>query len=169
MGLPAEERHRLQVVAPLHDLGKIGVDDCVLRKEGELTPREYEQMKAHSLQGALLLQGIPDLAEAAAVVRSHHERWDGAGYPDGLTGEHIPRLARLISVVDTFDAMTFDAPYRKGLPADAAFARIGEGKGTQFDPDCVLAFRQARLRIEQRLQHRLQAAARSQDSVAINN
>jgi HD-GYP domain-containing protein (c-di-GMP phosphodiesterase class II) len=167
MGLAADERHRLQVVAPLHDLGKIGVDDCVLRKEGELTPREYEQMKAHSLQGALLLKGIPDLAEAAAVVRSHHERWDGTGYPDGLAGENIPRLARLIAVVDTFDAVTFDAPYRKGLPADAAFAQIGEGKGTQFDPDCVLAFRQARPRIEQRLQHRLQAAARSQDSVSI--
>jgi HD-GYP domain-containing protein (c-di-GMP phosphodiesterase class II) len=86
-----------------------------------------------------------------------------------LSGENIPRLARLISVVDTFDALTFDAPYRKGLPADAAFARIGEGTGTQFDPDCVLAFRQARLRIEQRLQHRLQAAARNQDSVAITN
>jgi ribonuclease P protein subunit RPR2 len=115
-----------------------------------------------------LLKGIPDLAEAASVVRSHHERWDGTGYPDGLAGENIPRLARLIAVVDTFDAMTFDAPYRKGLPADAAFARIGEGKGTQFDPDCVLAFRQARPRIEQRLQHRLQAA-RTQDSVALSN
>ena len=75
---------------------------------------------------------------------------------------------RLIAVVDTFDAMTFDAPYRKGLPADAAFARIGEGKGTQFDPDCVQAFRQARPKIEQRLQHRLQAA-RNQDSVALSN
>jgi HD-GYP domain-containing protein (c-di-GMP phosphodiesterase class II) len=156
LGLPAEEQHRLQVAAPLHDIGKIGVDDTILRKPSDLTPREYEEMKSHSLKGAVLLQAIPDLADVAPVVRAHHERWDGLGYPDGLAGEKVPRLARLIAVADSFDALTFDTAYRKALPVSAAVTQIEEGAGAQFDPDCVQAFRRALPRLQQRLQQRLQ-------------
>jgi HD-GYP domain-containing protein (c-di-GMP phosphodiesterase class II) len=160
LGLPAEERQRLQIAGPLHDIGKIGVDDAILRKPGDLTPPEYEQMKAHTLKGAVLLQAIPDLAPVAQVIRSHHERWDGKGYPDGLAGTEVPRLARLLAVADTFDALTYDTIYRRGMPAEAAFTQIVEGEGTQFDPECVQALRRAQPRLAQRLRHRVETSRR---------
>jgi HD-GYP domain-containing protein (c-di-GMP phosphodiesterase class II) len=146
--LPAADRQTLQLGAPLHDVGKIGVDDAVLRKPGRLTAAEYEQMKTHTVKGAAILGTIPDLAFVIPLARSHHERWDGKGYPDGLAGANIPQLARLLAVADTFDAMTSNRPYRLGLSADYAFAEIARGAGTQFDPDCAAAFLRLRPLVE---------------------
>jgi HD-GYP domain-containing protein (c-di-GMP phosphodiesterase class II)/pSer/pThr/pTyr-binding forkhead associated (FHA) protein len=125
---------------PLHDIGKIGIDDAILRKPDGLTPQEFEIMKTHTLKGAAILSTIPDLAPVIPIVRSHHERWDGRGYPDRLAGEDIPRLARIVAVADTFDAMTSDRPYRKAMAADIALSEIKKHSGKQFDPDCATAF-----------------------------
>src|SRR5262249_31719997 len=89
---------------------------------------------------ATFLSNLPELAPVIPIVRSHHERWDGKGYPDGLAGEAIPRLARIVAVADTFDAMTSDRPYRKGMPPEVAFAAIEKQSGQQFDPECAAAF-----------------------------
>jgi HD-GYP domain-containing protein (c-di-GMP phosphodiesterase class II) len=98
----------------------------------------------HTTKGAKMIEPIPDLRPALPIVRSHHERWDGHGYPDGLKGEDIPRLARIVAVADAFDAMVFDTPYRRGQPVESAFAEIERHQGEQFDPDVVAAFRQVR-------------------------
>src|SRR5215472_11252071 len=97
-------------------------------------------MQTHTVKGATILGTIPDLAPVIPIVRSHHERWDGKGYPDGLTGQNIPRLARIVAVADTFDAMTSDRPYRKGMAFKVAFAEVEKQGGKQFDPECALAF-----------------------------
>jgi putative nucleotidyltransferase with HDIG domain len=151
LGLTSADRQLLQIGAPLHDIGKIGVDDAVLRKQGRLTPTEFEHMKSHAVKGAAMLTGIPDLEGIIPIVRNHHERWDGKGYPDALTGQHIPRLARLVAVADTFDAMTSDRPYRMGMSASQAFAEIERSIGSQFDPECAKAFLEVRHRVEQLL------------------
>jgi HD-GYP domain-containing protein (c-di-GMP phosphodiesterase class II) len=147
--LSAADRHTIKIGVPLHDIGKIGIRDAVLRKQGQLTPDEHEHMKTHTVRGAAMLAGIPDLEFIVPIVRSHHERWDGKGYPDGLAGDQIPRLARVVAVADTFDAITSDRPYRLGVSADRAFAEIEKGMGTQFDPECASAFLRLRPLIEQ--------------------
>jgi HD-GYP domain-containing protein (c-di-GMP phosphodiesterase class II) len=144
----------LRLGTPLHDIGKIGIDDAILRKPDRLTPDEFEIMKTHTIRGAELLEGIPGLANLLPIVRSHHERWDGTGYPDGLAGTAIPPLARVVAVADTFDAMTTDRPYRTGLRPAAAFAEIERGIGTQFDPECARGFLRLRPRIEDLLEQR---------------
>lgn len=149
--LSATERHCLQVGAPLHDIGKIGIDDAVLRKRDRLTVPEFEHMKSHTVKGAAILQSTPDLEFVIPIVRSHHERWDGQGYPDGLAGADIPWLARLVAVADSFDAMTSNRPYRVGMPLNRAFTEIERNAGAQFDPQCVTAFLRLRPRIEQLL------------------
>jgi HD-GYP domain-containing protein (c-di-GMP phosphodiesterase class II) len=126
--------------APLHDLGKIGVADAILRKPGPLTAAEFEVMKAHTTKGAEILEKIPDFRPALPIVRSHHERWDGTGYPDGLKATTIPRLARIVAVAEAFDAMVFDTPYRQARPIENAFAEIERHQGLQFDPEIVAAF-----------------------------
>jgi HD-GYP domain-containing protein (c-di-GMP phosphodiesterase class II) len=146
--LPSAERQCLQLAGPLHDIGKLGVEDAVLRKQDCLTPEEFDQMKSHPTKGVALLESIPDMAPILPIVRSHHERWDGQGYPDGLAGEQIPRLARMIAVADVFDVLTFDTPYRRSTSLEHAFAALQEGAGSQFDPECVDAFAQARPRLE---------------------
>ena len=146
--LSAEELRRLQTAALLHDIGKLACDDAILRKPHPLDPAESEGMRAHSLHGVALAETIPDLAPIIPIIRSHHERWDGTGYPDGLAGEKIPRLARIIAVGDAFDAMTSDQPYRAALAVDQAFAELGTNAGTQFDPECVKAFLRLRPRVE---------------------
>jgi putative nucleotidyltransferase with HDIG domain len=149
MNLPGTDRYRLRVGAPLHDIGKIGINDAILCKRTPLTAEEFEQMKSHTLKGAAILETIPELDMVIPIVRNHHERWDGGGYPDRLAGTKIPQLARLLAVADTFDAMTTDRPYRVGMPIDEAYARIEQGAGSQFDPECVGALRAARPSIEQ--------------------
>ena len=152
MGLPEGERRRLRVATLLHDIGKIAIDDQILRKPGRLADHEFDTMKTHVVRGTEIIQMIPGLAWALPVVRGHHERWDGRGYPDGLAGEDIPLTARVVAVADAFDAMTSDRPYRAGMPAARAFAELHAGAGTHFDPDCVAAFARIRPKLEAMLE-----------------
>jgi HD-GYP domain-containing protein (c-di-GMP phosphodiesterase class II) len=124
----------------LHDIGKIGVPDAVLLKRGELSDEEWQVMREHPRYGHRILHNLPYLAMAARIVLCHEERFDGSGYPDGLKGDEIPLAARLFAVVDTLDAMTFNRPYRKALPFDAAKREIVRLSGTQFDPIAVETF-----------------------------
>jgi putative nucleotidyltransferase with HDIG domain len=140
MGVSAADLDLIRIGTPLHDIGKIGIDDAILRKPDRLTPEEFEAMKLHTVKGAEILATVPDLHPVIPIVRSHHERWDGAGYPDGLVAEGIPPLARIVAVADAFDAMTSDRPYRKGMPVDKAFVEVENHAGRQFDPACARAF-----------------------------
>ena len=126
--------------ALLHDIGKIGVPDNILRKPAPLSEAEWVTMKKHPEFGARIVAGIPFLKDVTTIVRHHHERWDGAGYPDGLAGERIPLGARIFSVADSFDAMTSDRPYRRAMSIDEARDEIARCRMTQFDPVVVDAF-----------------------------
>jgi cyclic di-GMP phosphodiesterase len=133
----------------LHDVGKIGIPDSILQKPGPLTQEERAQMQTHTVLGEQMLGGVAFLQGAGlAIVRSHHERWDGAGYPDGLGGEDIPIGARVFAVADTLDAMTSDRPYRRALPWASAGAEILRERGGQFDPAVVRAFQDAEPRLQ---------------------
>ena len=135
--IPPEERRAVRLGAILHDVGKIGVSDSILRKPGPLTHGEWILMRAHPVIGENMLRGIDFLNAALPVVRHHHERWDGRGYPDGLEREEIPVGARIVAVCDAFDAMTSDRPYRPRMPLSAACEELERNAGTQFDPDCA--------------------------------
>jgi response regulator RpfG family c-di-GMP phosphodiesterase len=124
----------------LHDIGKIGIPDAILLKPGPLTPDEWKVMRSHPEIGKRLIEKIPFLHNAIPVVWCHHEKWDGSGYPRGLKGEQIPLNARIFCVVDAFDAMTFDRPYSKAIPSDAAIAEIKRCAGAHFDPSVVESF-----------------------------
>ncbi len=124
----------------LHDIGKVAVPDAILFKPHPLSAQERDLMERHPLIGWEILRGIEFLGVAKLVVRSHHERWDGSGYPDQLTGDDIPHAARVFAVADTLDALTTTRPYREALPFDRAREIIREGAGTQFDPSVVDAF-----------------------------
>jgi len=126
--------------ALLHDVGKIGIPDAILLKHGALTDEEWVVMRTHPEVGKHILASVPFMAEAAEIVFCHEERFDGTGYPRGLSGEAIPLAARLFALIDTLDAITSDRPYRKGLPFDTAKAEILRMSGTQFDPLAVDAF-----------------------------
>jgi len=152
LDLPTDDLHLIRIGTPLHDIGKIGIDDSILRKPGKLTPMEFEEMKKHTTKGAKILEQVPDLVSVIPIVRSHHERWDGQGYPDGLKGEAIPRLARIVAVADAFDAMTSDRPYRAGMAPEAAFAEVEKQKGKQFDPQLAAAFVAIRQKVIQEMQ-----------------
>ncbi|HYY82393.1 MAG TPA: HD-GYP domain-containing protein [Actinomycetes bacterium] len=121
----------------LHDLGKIGVPDAVLNKAGPLTDEEWALMREHPAIGLRILDGVPHMEVVRAVVYCHHERWDGAGYPEGLKGEDIPLAARVFAAVDAFDAITTDRPYRAAVGLDEALARLRGASGRQFAPDAV--------------------------------
>jgi cyclic di-GMP phosphodiesterase len=124
----------------LHDIGKIGIPDAILLKPGRLTPEEWQTMRRHPEIGKRLIEGIAFLRGAVPIVYCHHEKWDGSGYPRGLKGDDIPLGARIFSVVDAFDAMTFDRPYSKAIPFDVAQAEIKRCAGSHFDPAVVEAF-----------------------------
>ena len=124
----------------LHDVGKVLIPDSILNKPGPLDDDEWEIMASHPLRGFELVRPLRLLGDAALVIRSHHERWDGRGYPDGLAGEEIYLPARIFTVCDTFDAMTTDRPYRKALSIDDALHEIDRHAGTQFDPDVAREF-----------------------------
>jgi response regulator RpfG family c-di-GMP phosphodiesterase len=140
LGLEAPERRRLSLAAKLHDIGKVGVPEAVLNKAGELTPQEAEQIRAHPAIGERILTPIIRDRAVLAGIRSHHERFDGRGYPDGLAGADIPFLARVVAVADCFDALTSSRAYRQALPPAVAVEVIRAGAGTQFDPAVVGAF-----------------------------
>jgi HD-GYP domain-containing protein (c-di-GMP phosphodiesterase class II) len=140
MGLSAKELAVLEVGALLHDIGKVGVSDAILRKNGPLNAEEWVEMRRHPEIGYDLIARIPFLEAASPVVRHHHERWDGQGYPDGLRGEDIPLAARIFTVADSFDAMVSDRPYRPGRPAEQALREICRCAGEQFDPQVVEVF-----------------------------
>ena len=140
LGLSDESQKVLRVAGLLHDIGKIGVPDRILRKPGRLTADEYETIKQHTLLGDAIVAAIPDLTEVRAAVLAHHERYDGRGYPNRLAGEAIPLLGRILAVTDAYSAMITDRPYRKALTIEEALAELVAGKGTQFDPQCVDAF-----------------------------
>jgi len=124
----------------LHDVGKIGVPGAILSKPGPLDPDEWEAMRAHPLLGVQIVSCLRFLGDAVDVIRSHHERWDGRGYPFGLRAGAIPVGARIFSVCDAFDAMTSDRPYRRALPLEHAIEEVRTGAGSQFDPAMVEAF-----------------------------
>jgi len=142
MGLPRQVIALLKLTARLHDLGKIGVPDSILLKPGRLTPDELVEMRLHCITGAKILSEgrTPLLQMAERIARSHHERFDGSGYPDKLAGEDIPIEARIVSVADVFDALTHSRPYKAAWDVEVAIAEIQSQSGRQFDPRVVEAF-----------------------------
>jgi putative nucleotidyltransferase with HDIG domain len=144
MGCDVKTLNRLYLGGLLHDIGKIGIDDQVLRKPGRLTPAEFEHIKLHPELGYNILRDVKQLEEVLPIVLHHHESWDGKGYPHGLAGEGIPQLARICAVADAFDAMSSDRPYREGMPDEKVDAIFRDGAGKQWDADVVAAFFSAR-------------------------
>jgi HD-GYP domain-containing protein (c-di-GMP phosphodiesterase class II) len=138
--LPARDRFLIQVGAPVHDLGLMAVSDALLAKPGPLTADEARRLRVGIGRAVGILETCPALVALVPIVRSHHERWDGAGYPDGLAGESIPVLGRVVAVAEAFDAMTSDRPYRRALTPDEAFGEIARLAGAQFDPRCAGAW-----------------------------
>ncbi|UOE96747.1 HD-GYP domain-containing protein [Fervidobacterium islandicum] len=140
MGLSDEMIRKTYWAALVHDIGKIVIPSTILNKEGKLTIEEFEIIKKHPVYGHDFLSTSSDLRELAKYVYHHHERWDGKGYPSGLSGEDIPLISRIITVVDAWDAMRSDRPYRKGLPKEVAMKELVEHSGIQFDPSIVKVF-----------------------------
>ena len=135
-----ETQRTVAVASLLHDLGKIGVPDAILRKPGRLSEEEYAAVRLHPAMGAIIAEAVPGFEETLDAVRFHHERWDGGGYPEGRREEETPLMARILAVADAFSAMTTDRPYRKGMAEDKALAEIVRGAGTQFDPHLAQLF-----------------------------
>jgi HD-GYP domain-containing protein (c-di-GMP phosphodiesterase class II) len=138
LGLSRDEQRQLHVAAHLHDVGKVHVDPRVVQKPGPLTDAEWVQMRTHPVAGFRIVDGLVH-ATIANIVVSHHERFDGSGYPFGLQGEEIPYLARILLVADAYDAMTSHRPYQPALAPDVALAELQRCAGTQFDPQVVQA------------------------------
>jgi HD-GYP domain-containing protein (c-di-GMP phosphodiesterase class II) len=148
IGLEVGELQNLEVAALLHDIGKVGIPDAVLRKPGRLEADEYALMKKHPEYGWVILRMLPGFERAALDILHHHENFNGKGYPAGLQGSEIPIVSRIVSVIDAFDAMVSSRPYRVGLPHEEAIRRLVESSGTQFDPavvQCFISFAQAEM------------------------
>jgi putative nucleotidyltransferase with HDIG domain len=144
LGCDAKTINELYLAALLHDIGKIGIDDSILRKMGTLSDEEYEHIKAHVSIGHRILRDLAELKELLPVVFHHHESWDGGGYPRHLDAQRIPLAARIVAVADAFDAMSSDRPYRKAMPDETVDRILETGAGLQWDPDVVRAFLRAR-------------------------
>ncbi len=140
VGAPATDVDLIHRCGTLHDVGKIGVPDAILQKPGRLEPDELRIMQTHAALGEYIVGKVPQLGDLLPGVRHHHERYDGRGYPDGLRGEEIPRMARFLAIADTYDAMTSDRPYRKGMDSEVAIREIEKMAGSQFDPELAAAF-----------------------------
>jgi putative nucleotidyltransferase with HDIG domain len=143
LGLSAEELDKLRVAALLHDVGKIGVEDRVLKKPGALTPEEFDLMKQHTVKGANIMRPVSQLKEMLPGIELHHEHMDGRGYPYGLQGQQIPLMARIIGVADTLDAMTTNRPYQTAMDIEFALNRIKSLTGSKFDAVVVTALESA--------------------------
>jgi HD-GYP domain-containing protein (c-di-GMP phosphodiesterase class II) len=139
MGLSRPALESTRVASLLHDIGKIGVPDFVLTKPGPLTDEEFQYIRRHPALGSDILASITLFGSEAAMVRYHHERWDGKGYPDGLTGEESPLISRIIQVADCIDAMLMDRTYKKGYPVEKMLFELTRCAGTQFDPKIAVA------------------------------
>jgi HD-GYP domain-containing protein (c-di-GMP phosphodiesterase class II) len=137
LGLAEDALAELRVAAQFHDVGKLAIPDWILHKPGPLTEIEWYAMRRHPDLGAALLRSLPGMADVAAAVRFHHERWDGTGYPEGLAEEDIPLASRVLCACDAWDAMTSDRPYRAALPHDVALLELQAGAGRHFDPRVV--------------------------------
>ena len=140
LGLPESGLYQIEVAALLHDVGKIGIPDAILKKEGKLTDAERELMNKHPEYSWSILRLLPGLEKASLYALHHHESFNGAGYPAGLKGEEIPIGSRIVSVIDAYDAMISNRCYRRGLAHEEAVRRLVEGSGTQFDPAVIRAF-----------------------------
>ena len=149
LGLQEDEKLALQAAAILHDVGKLAVPDYIISKPGKLTPEEFERMKIHPIVGAEILERIDFPYPVVPIVRAHHEKWDGSGYPSGLKREQIPIGARVLSVVDCFDALASDRQYRKALPLDQAMEMVVNEAGKSFDPHIVQVLRRRYLELEE--------------------
>jgi HD-GYP domain-containing protein (c-di-GMP phosphodiesterase class II) len=143
MGCSAEELNILNFAGPLHDIGKIGIRDDILLKPGRLSREEFEKIKEHPIIGANMLSQLGLWDQERRIIRCHHERFDGSGYPDGLRREEIPFLARILSLADAYDAMASDRAYRKRMEQGLILSNIEQGSGTQFDPRIVGVFQKA--------------------------
>ena len=141
--MPAQLTETIQWASRVHDLGKVGVRDAVLFKPGRLDAEEWKEMRSHAVIGADIIGRLSQSDRISIIIRHHHERWDGKGYPDGLAGEAIPLGSRVIAVADTYEAMTADRPYRRGLAPEVAYKEILANSGTQFDPVVAAAFARA--------------------------
>jgi putative nucleotidyltransferase with HDIG domain len=149
LGLSREEQEIVRHGCLLHDIGKINVPDAILRKPAALTDEEFAMMKKHPAIGENICRPLIFARPFLDIIRHHHERWDGRGYPDGLAGEEISVHARIAAIADAWDAMTTDRPYRAALPHQVAFSRLEEGAGTQWDPELIRQFlRVMRRRVE---------------------
>lgn len=140
LAIPEELWRDIEIAALLHDIGKVGVPDAILKKPGRLTEEERALMNKHPEYGWAILRLFPGLEQASLYTLHHHENYDGTGYPGKLKGEEIPIGSRIVSVIDAFDAMVSNRPYRQGLPAEEAIRRLLESSGTQFNPQVVQAF-----------------------------
>jgi len=142
LGLPKAEQELLLEAAPMHDIGKVGVSDNILLKPGRLTPQEFELMKQHAAYGYDILQDSSSrvLQAGAAIALGHHEKYDGSGYPNGLSGQAIPIFSRIVAVADVFDALTSERPYKRAWSLEQAAEHIKAGAGKHFDPKCVAVF-----------------------------
>ena len=149
LGLTPDETEALKAASVLHDIGKLAVPEHIISKPGKLTPEEFEKMKVHPIVGAEILEQVRFPYPVAPIVRSHHEKWNGSGYPDGLSGEQIPIGARILSAVDCLDALASDRQYRPALPLDEAMAKVERDSGTAFDPRVVAALKSRYIELEQ--------------------
>ena len=139
LGLTTEEADEIESAGRVHDLGKVAIDPGILSNPGKLSPSEWQEMCEHPGLGATVIAKFNAFQHGHPLVRHHHERWDGAGYPDGLAGEAIPRGARILAVADTFDALTSDRPYRAGMSVEQALRILRQGAGEQWDAEIVEA------------------------------
>ena len=164
LGLTASESEDIHLSGLLHDIGKVGVDDRILRKESPLDANEFEQIKKHPEIGCRILSGLVNLEHVLPGVRHHHESFDGNGYPEQLQGEEIPLMARILAVADSYDAMGSDRPYRAGMPLDRIESIFRENKGPQWDPRVIGAYFEARVQIR-----KLWSAHRPSDLISLSS
>jgi len=138
--LSQAELNELVMLSALHDIGKIAVADSIILKPGKLSPKEWEMVKKHPEVGYRIAKSSVDLAAIADAILTHHENWDGSGYPEGIKGSQIPLISRIISIVDAYNAMTNDRPYRKALTRESAVAELRRCSGIKYDPELVEVF-----------------------------